>query len=219
MPTGETTMTDPAGDAQRSPPTAADSAPPPLGVPPLSGMATPATESRDASAVDAAAAAAAAESRKPVDDSKPAQPAKLTDAQPWRTSFDAFRANLNPTRTDSGWQLNWGDLAALRDAHDSRAPSPELLDAIGEFAWEATLSTQPDGQIDWAKSLGLALPEPYHLVCQLDGERGAGQWRRFFPGDRVKFAGRFIGFEGEAGIRVAIRFPDDTPAAPEARSR
>jgi hypothetical protein len=153
----------------------------------------------------------------------------MPDQEPWRTSFDAFRDNLKPTRTETGWQLSWGNLTALQQAYDQATttaadargreiPAAAIsLDSLGEFAWEATLAGQPGEQIDWAKSLGLALPEPFHLVCQLDHERGPGQWQRFFPGDRVKFIGRFIGFEGEGGVRIAIRFPDDPPIALPAR--
>src|SRR5262249_26494876 len=152
-------------------------------------------------------------------DNKPAPPAKLIDAQPWRTSFDAFRINLTPTRTENGWQLNWGQLAALREAHDSGSPTPAALEALGELVWDASISAQPDQGIAWAKSLGLTLPEPFHLAAELDGERGAGHWRRFFPGDQVKVIGRFTGFEGDAGIRIAIRFPDDESTGPPARNR
>ena len=77
---------------------------------------------------------------------------------------------------------------------------------------------QPDEQTDWSKALGLTLPEPFKLICQLDNERGPGEWRRFFPGDHVKFIGRFVGFEGDGGIQIAIRFPDDVLAKPPVRS-
>ena len=87
-----------------------------------------------------------------------------------------------------------------------------------KFSWEAGLSQQPDEQIDWSKALGLTLPEPFKLICQLDNERGPGEWRRFFPGDHVKFIGRFVGFEGDGGIQIAIRFPDDVLATPPVRS-
>jgi hypothetical protein len=158
---------------------------------------------------------------------RPVRPANLPDQQPWRTSFDAFRANVVPARTDNGWQISWGELTALQQAHDQAVPPTQYarggepppapsLDSLGEVAWEVALSEQPDVQTDWSKALGLTLPEPCRIICELDNERGPGEWRRFFPGDRVKIIGRFTGFEGDGGIHLAIRFPDEVsvPAPP-----
>lgn len=158
------------------------------------------------------------------------QPANLPDQQPWRTSFDAFRANLTATRTDSGWQLSWGELTAIQQAHDEAIAAatgprarelagspPPSYDSLGEFTWESPLSQQPDEQTDWSKALGLSLVEPFRLSCELDQERGPGDWRRFFPGDRVKFIGRIISFAGDSEIHIAIRFPDEGPAAAPVR--
>jgi hypothetical protein len=169
---------------------------------------------------------AAASSRPPTtpsrNDARPVQPANLPDQAAWRTSFDAFRGNLTAAHTDTGWQLSWGEMSAVQQAHDQTVAAgdpqsreaislPATLDALGEVTWEATLAEQPNEHTDWSKALGLALPEPFKLITQLDGDRGAGQWGRFFPGDHVKFIGRFVGFEGDGGIKLALRFPDDAP--------
>jgi hypothetical protein len=153
-------------------------------------------------------------------DARPVQPANLPDQAAWRTSFDAFRGNLTATRTDTGWQLSWGEMTTLQQAHDQSVAAGDprsreaasfaaSLAALGDVTWEATLAEQPNEQTDWSKALGLTLPEPFKLITQLDGERGAGQWGRFFPGDHVKFIGRFVGFEGYGGIKLALRFPED----------
>lgn len=227
----ETTKTGPAGDSPAPQATAAadPAALPSLGMPPIPGVNAPPAETRDAAAATTAATPAPTV-KHPRGDPRSVQPANLVDQAPWRTSFDAFRANLAPTRTENGWQLNWGELTALKQAHDQAtagatdargrdltAATPSL-DSLGQFTWEAGLSQQPDEQTDWSKALGLALPEPFKLICQLDNERGPGEWRRFFPGDHVKFIGRFVGFEGEGGIQIAIRFPDDVLATPPVRS-
>jgi hypothetical protein len=160
----------------------------------------------------------------------PVQPANMPDEQPWRTSFDAFRAQLKSERTDAGWKLSWGDLAPFEQAYNQAVapvgasgprdmqPIVSALVALGEFTWEVPLTQQPDENTDWSKALGLTLPEPFQLICKLDEERGPGDWRRFFPGDRVKIIGRFTGFKGEGGMRIQIRFPDEVPATVPVRS-
>jgi hypothetical protein len=185
---------------------------------------------RDASAMPPAAAPINPSASDARGEQRPALPANLPDQQPWRTSFAAFAAQLKPERTESGWQLNWGELTALKKAHDDAiamstgpgardlASSTPSYEALGEVSWEAALSQQPDEQIDWSKALGLNLPEPFRLICELDKECGTGDWRRFFPGDRVKLIGRFTGFEGDGGIHLAIRFPNDVPATIPDRS-
>jgi hypothetical protein len=185
---------------------------------------------RDAGAMPSAAAPANPAASDPRGEPRPALPANLPDQQPWRTSFAAFVAQLKPERTETGWQLSWGDLTALKQAHDEAiamatgprgrdiAVSPPSYDALGEVTWEATLTQQPDVQTDWTKALGLNLPEPFKLTCELDNERGTGDWRRFFPSDHVKFVGRFVGFEGDGGMHLSIRFPNDAPVAIPDRS-
>jgi hypothetical protein len=226
-----TPKADPAGETQ-APQTAAaaDAASPAsAAIPPLPGVTGPGADAREIVPPTAAASPSATVSR-PHGNPDAVQPANLPDQAPWRTSFDAFRRNLTPTRTENGWQLNWGELEGLKQAYDQAtavatdARGRDLtsatgsLDSLGEFTWEGALTQQPDEQTDWSKALGLTLPEPFRLICQLDSERGPGNWRRFFPGDQVKFIGRFVGFEGDGGIRIAIRFPDDVLAEPPARA-
>jgi hypothetical protein len=103
-------------------------------------------------------------------------------------------------------------------AHSVPGAAPSF-DYVGEVAWEVPLSQQPDENTDWSKALGLKLPEPFKIICKLDEERGPGDWHRFFPGDSVNFIGRFVGFEGEGGIQMAIRFPDSVPMPVPRHSR
>jgi hypothetical protein len=212
---------------QRTPPGAEPAAALPAATAPLPVVAA-AAESR-ATAAPAADGLAVASARKtdPAAVARPAQPAKLPDEKPWRTSFEAFRGNLTAARGRASWELGWGELDALKQAYEKATaqvaatadPNASLsaaeLDALGEVAWEVSLTEQPDEQTDWSKALGLALPEPFKIVCKLDSERGPGDWHRFFPGDRVKFIGHFTGFGGGddfgavGHIQIAIRFPDD----------
>ena len=227
-----------AGDPsvpQRTPPGAEPTAALPAASAPLPVVAA-AADTRPAAALDAAAAqpadsaaASAPKADKPAAP-RPVQPANLPDQKPWRTSFEAFRGNLTAQRGRSSWELGWGELDALKQANDKTVaqeaaaadPNASLsaaeLDVLGEVTWEASLVQQPDEQTDWSKALGLTLPEPFKLVCKLDNDRGPGDWHRFFPGDRVKFIGRFTGFGGGddfgavGHIQMAIRFPDDAPS-------
>jgi hypothetical protein len=229
----------PRGDApadsrvpQRTPSGEEPAAALPPAMAPIPEAVAPSSDSRPSSARDVASRDAAMESRaRAANDSagrpKPVQPANMPDQQPWRTSFDAFRAQFTAERTDSGWHLSWGELKPLQQAHDyvvppepgKRLPPPPTLESLGEFAWEAPLAQQPDAQTDWSKALNLTLPEPFKIVCKLDDERGPGDWHRFFPGDSVKLVGRFVGFEGDGGIQIAIRFPDESLAPVPVRSQ
>ncbi|HEY2413625.1 MAG TPA: hypothetical protein VGI40_15350 [Pirellulaceae bacterium] len=213
-----------ASGLQRGP-QGAESAALPAAPPSLPVVAATEAESRSAAMHEPSASSTdgAATTRAPKADASAephsVQPANLPDQKPWRTSFDSFRGNLTATRTGDGWQLGWGELAELESAmaiaNDPRAHSvpgaAPSFDYVGEVAWEVPLSQQPDENTDWSKALGLKLPEPFKIICKLDEERGPGDWHRFFPGDSVNFIGRFVGFEGEGGIQMAIRFPDSVP--------
>ncbi len=149
------------------------------------------------------------------------------DDEAWRTSYDAFRANIKPTSNHSLIDVDWGDLHALKQAHDTllrlesagsvdEAGLAEIrlqLDAVGEVNWEATLSDTSDQHGDWTRPLGLPmLPEPLEIRFILDPARDPGPWRDLKAGDRVHFIGRFYAFHEEFGVTVAIRFQENHPA-------
>lgn len=167
------------------------------------------------------------------DGSSPAQttasdqtaPPNFPDNDPWRTSYDAFRANIIvQDRGRSGLYVEWGTLQALKQAQelhkqfsDTGSVSPEnieeiekLLVAVGEFSWEATLTQTADQAGDWTAPLGLPpLPAPFELTFVLDSERDPGRWQSLEAGDQVRFIGRFTHIDDDYGLVAAIRFPEE----------
>jgi hypothetical protein len=145
----------------------------------------------------------------------------------WRTSYDAFRANIKPASNRSLIEVDWGDLHALKQAHDTLlrlesagsideaglAEISQLLDAVGEVNWETTLTDTSDQHGDWTRPLGLPmLPEPLGISFILDPERDPGPWQNLKAGDRVQFIGRFYSLDEDHRVTVAIRFREDQPA-------
>lgn len=162
--------------------------------------------------------------------SKPVAPPHLPDNDPWRTSYDAFRSNL--LRTPEGTLANresWAGMNLLQSLAppnqdvpyssdemdhaptDALQPVEALVD-VGEFVWDATISSQVGPKVSWADVFQLPpMVEPIRIEFMLD-ERGAGHWQLFQVGDRQQFIGRFVGFRGPSVWVAAIRFPDEPTA-------
>jgi hypothetical protein len=165
----------------------------------------------------------------PVERSAPEQSvsaADLPDDAPWRTDYEAFRGNFSVIYERAGnHQVNWGDLQSLsalyyrerdrvaveRSGRAGPLPPEQIASdfaSLGEFVWETTIASDPAAN-DWTAALGLPpLPEPVKLQAELDEQKGAGDWQRLKVGDRAEFVGRFVRFEPNYGIVIAIRFPE-----------
>jgi hypothetical protein len=150
----------------------------------------------------------------------------LPDDAPWRTDYEAFRGNFSVIYERAGnHQVNWGDLQSLsalyyrerdrvaveRSGRAGPLPPEQIASdfaSLGEFVWETTIASDPAAN-DWTAALGLPpLPEPVKLQAELDEQKGAGDWQRLKVGDRAEFVGRFVRFEPNYGIVIAIRFPE-----------
>jgi hypothetical protein len=151
-----------------------------------------------------------------------------TGDEAWRTSYDAFRANIHVQDQGRGnYAFQWGPMQALQHAYEvnkrwedsgdvgqeALAEIGAALDAVGEVNWEATLKAVPAADGDWSEALELpALPEPWELTFMLDEQQDPAVLATLKPGDRVRFTGRFEAFDDSNSIVVPIRFSVD-PAA------
>jgi hypothetical protein len=144
-----------------------------------------------------------------------------TNPANWRTSYEAFRANL--VAPDGALQtMSFGPMTEVQQAYETIMREvgtgnvqeiQRSLSAAGEVTWEATLTGTPDEQGDWFNALGLAQPpEPIEIGLMLDTERDPGPWQNLKVGDRVRFVGRFATFEDENTIVLAIRLANEQPA-------
>lgn len=142
----------------------------------------------------------------------------LSGDESWRTSYDAFRANITPPNRSQP-TIGWGAIEPLAAAHDTWSRHGGSLDeaalaevkqglaAAGEVTWEATLVATGDESGDWTEALGLPpLPEPLTIRFILDPEQEPGPWQKLQSGEPVQFVGRFFEFPDANGITVAIRF-------------
>jgi hypothetical protein len=159
-----------------------------------------------------------------------AEGAESPSPESWPTSYDAFRANFTVQRRSGQYQVDWGTLGVLQQAHDalysparaSAVPGPwesialaAQLASVGEFTWEAKLIKAADDG-NWAERLDLApLPEPLSLELVLD--RDSGNWEGHKVGDDVRLTGRFVAFAGQYKIVAAIRFSERTSARRSSR--
>lgn len=156
----------------------------------------------------------------------------MPDNAAWRTDYDAFRANFAANGSQDLSQVNWGKLAALKDACETVTKGEsagfvgdEALQeiaakfaAVGEVEWEATLTDADSSAGDWTDRVGLPpLAEPLAIVFVLDEDKPTGNWQHLKTSDRVRFIGRFIDFESGGDIVVAIRFPHSVAGTPPAR--
>lgn len=151
-----------------------------------------------------------------------------TGPDDWRTSYDAFRANIQVQDQGHGlYTFEWGPMQALQHAYEvnkrwedfgdvgeeALAEIGAALNAVGEVTWEATLKAVPTADGDWNPALDLpALPEPWELTFVLDEQQDPAVLATLKPGDRVRFAGRFEAFDETYSIVVPVRFAAD-PAA------
>ncbi|HEY4721991.1 MAG TPA: hypothetical protein VII92_09105, partial [Anaerolineae bacterium] len=165
-----------------------------------------------------------------------AQEPRLLDDEPWRTDYEAFRANFSVQELGEGqYEVDWGKLQSLEQANalieniqnivnSGSAPSPaeianltKVLEDVGEFSWETTLiDAELKGEV-WNDRLNLSpMPKPLALVFVLDKLLNRTDPNQFKAGDQVRFIGRFIAVANKYEIVAAIRFPDEqfTPAVP-----
>jgi hypothetical protein len=154
---------------------------------------------------------------------------KPNDKSAWRTDYEAFRKILTSNASREAPQADLAAIKELKAAADTlkkweatgsvgdeaRREIDKKFEAVGEFAWEATLTDADVSSGNWTERLNLPpLPAPLSIGFMLDPEREQGNWQRFQAGDRVRFVGRFIDVENENDIVAAIRFPDDAAATP-----
>ncbi|MGD9633942.1 MAG: hypothetical protein AB7G28_12250 [Pirellulales bacterium] len=144
-------------------------------------------------------------------------------SEAWRTNYEAFRANIKVQKRGSEmYSFEWGPMTAFGNAYQTNkrweeygSVGPEqmaeitaALTAIGEVQWEATLQQDPPTDGDWTAALAMPpLPEPWEFSYVLDTKNDPGPWQQLKAGDRVRFTGRFDGFDETYGIVLAIRFP------------
>jgi hypothetical protein len=144
------------------------------------------------------------------------------DPAQWRTSYDAFRANVQVDSTLGIPQVKFRAInelqAALDEVRQEEADGDvgeeELAErarkfaAVGEVTWEATLTDADVSAGDWTARLNLPpLPEPLELNLALD-EKNPGNWQSLKAGERVRFVGRFVDYDPAVGdLVMEIRFP------------
>jgi hypothetical protein len=150
----------------------------------------------------------------------------------WRTDYEAFRALLTANASPEEPQASLSAIKELQAAADTMEQweatgtvgeegqleiAAKLAEA-GEFTWEATLTDAAVESGEWTDRLNLPpLPEPLAISFVLDEERDPGNWQPLKAGDRVKFVGRFVYFEGGDDLVAAIRFPDAAVGPTNAR--
>jgi hypothetical protein len=149
--------------------------------------------------------------------------------EPWRTSYEAFRANfaVQPT-ADGQYQVDWGQLHALKNAHDmqvsadgrqqvgreeAEALGKQLLE-MGELQWEATLTDAEVVEGNLTPRLGLPpLPEPLHLEFAVGSEWTGRSFEDFKPGERVRFIAQITEFNGPYSMIAVVRSMESLSAA------
>lgn len=151
-------------------------------------------------------------------------PAIMPDNAPWRTDYEAFRANLTLDTSQRMPRTNWGELTALQDACDTVSKweatgsvGDDAIEeiatkfaAVGEFEWEAMVVEGDPSSGDWTERLNLPpLNNLIEIGFMLDTKNPTGNWQSLKAGDRVRFIGRFVDFESGADLIVAIRFPEN----------
>ena len=166
----------------------------------------------------------------------------LPDGAPWRKSYQKFIGNLSATKIKpegdeldlATWQLDWGELQAIRREREAITsgippgygprPGARPLEArrvaggedpgIGEVLWEGVLKKK----ISREGSIEFDFPEPakpFGVTFLLD-EENPGDWRRFKPGDKIRFIGRIKSYGiGTPLITLQVRFPDEQPSVQE----
>jgi hypothetical protein len=174
-----------------------------------------------APAADPASTAPAAEApaETPATESAPSKEA-------WRTSYDAFLANITPVSSRSGMEFDWGELQLLQQAHqrlEQMKAAGELDEAgltevgqklkeAGEVHWEATLASAVDPAGDFTAALGLPpLPAPLKLRFIADPDTEIGPWQNLVAGQQVRFTGWFLGLDEEHCFTMAVRLAEDPP--------
>jgi hypothetical protein len=151
-------------------------------------------------------------------------PAIMPDNAPWRTDYEAFRANITLDTSQRMPRTNWGELTALQEACDTVTKweatgdvGDEAIEeiatkfaAVGEFEWEATLVDGDPSSGDWTERFNFPpVNDLIEIGFMLDTKNPTGNWQSLKSGDRVRFIGRFMDFESGGDLIVAIRFPEN----------
>jgi hypothetical protein len=144
-------------------------------------------------------------------------PEGAIDRTQWRTSYQAFRANIIAHQgADGNLAVEWGELADLGQMNEAAQASRRdggdpygsnvstIAERIGDVQWEAAFDGMEPPQ-EGSQEVRFALPPvaaPLKLRF-LIYESEADQWSALRTGEQVRFAGRFeIATPGEIIVRV-----------------
>jgi hypothetical protein len=139
------------------------------------------------------------------------------DRSQWRTSYQAFRANIIAQQgADGNLAIEWGELADLRQMNETAEASlrdgsdrngtnvRQIAERIGEVQWEGQFESL-EAPVEGNQEVRFALPPvaaPLKLRFLID-ERDADQWSALRTGETVRFAGRLeIAKPGEINVLV-----------------
>jgi hypothetical protein len=140
------------------------------------------------------------------------------DRTQWRTSYQAFRANIATYQgADGNVAVEWRELADLQQMHEiaeaslrdrsdpSRAQITEIADRIGEVQWEGPFAGAGEAT-EGRRELLFDLPPiaPPLKIRFFADEREIGPWTELPPGTPVRFAGRFD-IQQPLEIQVLVR--------------
>jgi len=145
----------------------------------------------------------------PLDAAQPYFP----DADPWRTSYEAFRTVFEKDEIGViSTRERWSGVINLQlfiphelMASQERGAPPAYVEVprlaeVGDFQWEAVVAQQPAPDANWAEILGLTpLVDPLRLELRLQDGGHGGNWQGLQVGDTVRFVGRFVGYRGPYG--------------------